>query len=254
VGKLVLFLADGTTLDIPLDRERTTIGRRPGTDVCLPYAAVSGEHAVIVTSARGSTIEDLGSTNGTLVNGESIARHKLADGDRIDIGRQKLVYLTDPASTVPNAPKRRAAVNRIESARAAASAAGRTELFVAAPRATALPPLTGGAPAEVAMRRIGATPVVAPTQPSAGVLTVVAGPSAGRTLHLTKAEALVGRVGAQVAVIRQVDGAYRLYPGEGAHPPRLNGPAVSSEGAPLATGDEVEVASTRLRFTASATG
>ena len=104
------------------------------------------------------------------------------------------------------------------------------------------------------MRRIGATPVVAPTQPSAGVLTVVAGPSAGRTLHLTKAEALVGRVGAQVAVIRQVDGAYRLYPGEGAHPPRLNGTAVSSEGAPLATGDEVEVASTRLRFTASATG
>ena len=87
MGKLVLFLADGTTLDIPLDRERTTIGRRPGTDVCLPYAAVSGEHAVIVTSARGSTIEDLGSTNGTLVNGERVDQSVLRTGDTLTIGR-----------------------------------------------------------------------------------------------------------------------------------------------------------------------
>lgn len=251
MGKLVLFLADGTTLDIPLDRERTTIGRRPGTDVCLPYAAVSGEHAVIVTSPRGSTIEDLGSTNGTLVNGESIARHKLADADRIDIGRQKLVYLIDPASTVPNAPKRRATGNRGESTRAPTSGAGRTELFVAAPRVAALPPLTGGAPAEVAVRRIGAAHAPLPVPPSsAAVVTVMAGPSAGRTLHLTKAEALVGRVGAQVAVIRRVDGAYRLYLVEGAQPPRVNGAAIPGEGVPLATGDELEVASTRLRFTA----
>jgi len=49
VGKLVLFLADGTTTDVPLDRERITIGRRADNDVCLPYPAVSGEHAAVVT-------------------------------------------------------------------------------------------------------------------------------------------------------------------------------------------------------------
>jgi hypothetical protein len=76
VGKLVLFLADGTTLDIPLDRERMRIGRRPGADLCLPYAAVSGEHAVILVSGASATIEDLGSTNGTLVNGEPIVRRR----------------------------------------------------------------------------------------------------------------------------------------------------------------------------------
>ena len=41
VGKLVLFLPDGTTLDVPLDKERITIGRRADNDVCLPYPAVS---------------------------------------------------------------------------------------------------------------------------------------------------------------------------------------------------------------------
>jgi pSer/pThr/pTyr-binding forkhead associated (FHA) protein len=112
MGKLVLLLADGTTLDIPLDRERTRIGRRPGTDLCLPYAAVSGEHAVIVASASGKTIEDLGSTNGTLVNGRPIARHRLADGDRIDIGRQQLVYLEDGSAIVPPAARRHGRASR----------------------------------------------------------------------------------------------------------------------------------------------
>ncbi len=71
MGKLVLFLADGTTMDVPLDSERITIGRRADNDVCLPYPAVSGEHAAVVTILADSFLEDLGSTNGTLVNGKA---------------------------------------------------------------------------------------------------------------------------------------------------------------------------------------
>jgi pSer/pThr/pTyr-binding forkhead associated (FHA) protein len=95
MAKLVLFLADGTTLDIPLDRERISIGRRTGNDVSLPYPAVSGKHAVVVTMTTGSVLEDLGSTNGTFVNRKRIGKYFLHDRDTIDIGRQKLVYCTD---------------------------------------------------------------------------------------------------------------------------------------------------------------
>ena len=49
MGKLVLFLKDATPVEIPLVKERVTIGRRPDNDVCLPYPAVSGEHAAVVT-------------------------------------------------------------------------------------------------------------------------------------------------------------------------------------------------------------
>ncbi|MFO1307113.1 MAG: FHA domain-containing protein [Burkholderiales bacterium] len=42
MGKLVLFLKDASPVEIPLSKERVTIGRRPDNDVCLPYPAVSG--------------------------------------------------------------------------------------------------------------------------------------------------------------------------------------------------------------------
>src|SRR6266571_4535793 len=95
MAKLVLFLADGTTLNIPLARERLTIGRRADNDVCLPNLAVSGEHAAVVTILADSFLEDLGSTNGTLLNGAPIVKHFLRDRDEIDVGQHKLVYYAD---------------------------------------------------------------------------------------------------------------------------------------------------------------
>ena len=93
MAKLVVVMADNTAIDVPLDRERITIGRRPDNDVCLPYPAVSGEHAAVVTILADSFLEDLGSTNGTLVNGKPVAKHFLRDRDQIDVGKQRLVYL-----------------------------------------------------------------------------------------------------------------------------------------------------------------
>ena len=60
---------DSVIREIPLDKERTTIGRKPHNDIQIDNLAVSGEHAVIVTILNDSFLEDLGSTNGTLVNG-----------------------------------------------------------------------------------------------------------------------------------------------------------------------------------------
>jgi len=104
MGKLVLYLADGTMLHVPLDKERITIGRRADNDVCLPYPAVSGEHAAVVTILADSFLEDLGSTNGTLVNGKAVGKHFLNDHDQIDIGRQRLTYLADNDAHVDPLP------------------------------------------------------------------------------------------------------------------------------------------------------
>ena len=107
MGKLVLILPDGRTRDIPLDRERITIGRRADNDVCLPFPAVSGEHAAVVTILDDSFLEDLSSTNGTLVNGKSVAKHFLRDHDEIDIGRQMLVYVSGDGDSMPAGGGRR---------------------------------------------------------------------------------------------------------------------------------------------------
>src|ERR1700687_3726926 len=95
MSKLVLHLENGTTMEIPLDQERITIGRRADNDVCLSNLAVSGEHAAVVTILADSFLEDLGSTNGTLVNGNAIVKHFLRDRDEIDVGQHKLVYYAD---------------------------------------------------------------------------------------------------------------------------------------------------------------
>jgi len=117
VGKLVLLLADGKTANVRLDKERVTIGRRADNDVCLPYSAVSSEHAAVVTVLGDSFLEDLHSTNGTVVNGSLVTtRRLLRDHDDIDIGGQRLVYLADdggslaPVAEVPaGTPARREA-------------------------------------------------------------------------------------------------------------------------------------------------
>src|SRR5450755_4707545 len=95
MSKLVLHIEDGSTIDIPLDQERVTIGRRADNDVCLPNLAVSGEHALIVTILNDSFLEDLGSTNGTLVNGNPIKKHILQTNDVIEIGKYKLKFVSE---------------------------------------------------------------------------------------------------------------------------------------------------------------
>src|SRR3982074_665884 len=90
MAKLILSM-DGLVLkEIPLTKERTTIGRKPHNDIQIDNLAVSGEHAVIVTILNDSFLEDLGSTNGTVVNGNAIKKHFLQNNDIVELGKYKL--------------------------------------------------------------------------------------------------------------------------------------------------------------------
>ncbi len=96
--RLVLSL-DGVVLrEVGLTKDRTTIGRRSHNDIVIDNLAVSGEHAVIYNSGGEVYLEDLGSTNGTTVNGQPIKKHLLQSGDAIEIGKYRLKFLADGAS------------------------------------------------------------------------------------------------------------------------------------------------------------
>ena len=97
MAKLILSM-DGLVLkEIPLTKERTTIGRKPHNDIQIDNLAVSGEHAVIVTILNDSFLEDLGSTNGTVVNGNPIKKHFLQNNDVVELGKYKLKFIGDTA-------------------------------------------------------------------------------------------------------------------------------------------------------------
>ena len=82
----------------PLSAGEYVIGRDPSAAIWIESSAVSRRHAKIVASASSVTIEDLGSRNGTFLNGRRLdARAPLASGDEVGIGPDRLVVLTPTA-------------------------------------------------------------------------------------------------------------------------------------------------------------
>jgi GGDEF domain-containing protein len=85
----VLIRMDGSEVGkvIRLNRERQfVIGRRQDCDLVLNYEGVSRQHARLVYMGGAFLLEDLGSANGTVVGSDPISRHKLHDGDVIQLG------------------------------------------------------------------------------------------------------------------------------------------------------------------------
>ena len=95
MAKLILSVDGQVLKEHTLSKERTLIGRKPHNDIQIDNLAVSGEHAAIITILNDSFIEDLGSTNGTMVNGKPIKKHFLQNNDVIEIGKHKLKYFND---------------------------------------------------------------------------------------------------------------------------------------------------------------
>jgi hypothetical protein len=78
----------------PLERTQTTIGRTPDCDIFLDDVTVSRRHAIVARGASGFTIEDLGSLNGTFLNRHRIEKADLENGDEVQIGKYRLIFLS----------------------------------------------------------------------------------------------------------------------------------------------------------------
>jgi pSer/pThr/pTyr-binding forkhead associated (FHA) protein len=74
-------------LQVPVDRDWLVIGRGRGADVILAEPTISRAHAAIGFEEDAFFVQDLGSTNGTLVNGTREERRALEDGDEIQMGK-----------------------------------------------------------------------------------------------------------------------------------------------------------------------
>jgi len=98
MAKLVLSMNGVIQGEYELNQERLTIGRKPDNDIPIDNLAVSGKHALVITILDDSFLEDLGSTNGSYVNGKLIKKHALKDGDVIAIGKHELKYINEHAT------------------------------------------------------------------------------------------------------------------------------------------------------------
>ena len=95
-SKLILTLDGEIINEYPINEKSITIGRKHENDIQLNDLTVSGRHALITyTDPDQVTVEDLGSTNGTLVNGNHIKKTPLTYGDIIQIGHHQFTLLSD---------------------------------------------------------------------------------------------------------------------------------------------------------------
>jgi pSer/pThr/pTyr-binding forkhead associated (FHA) protein len=92
-----LLVVDGPGTKHVLEPGSNVLGRGTEADIRLPDTGVSRKHADVQLSGTTVAVQDLGSTNGTLVNGRRVGFQELADGDVIRVGHSVLVYRQDGA-------------------------------------------------------------------------------------------------------------------------------------------------------------
>lgn len=239
MAKLTLSM-DGLTLkEIPLTKERTSIGRKPHNDIQIDNLAISGEHAVVVVIQNDVFLEDLDSTNGTFVNGQQVKKHFLQNGDVIELGKYRLKFAGEPAQpqNAGGGDFDKTMVLRpgmmqkpAEPAPAANKSFGDTMAGIkATPPAPAEPP-----------KAAAALPL--------GAIQVLSGANAGKELELSKTLTTLGKPGVQVAVIARRPQGYFITHVEGAQFPVVNGKTLSAQAHALEDHCIIELAGTKMEF------
>jgi len=256
MAKLILSM-DGLVLkEILLTKERTTIGRKPHNDIQIDNLAVSGEHAVIVTILQDSFLEDLGSTNGTVVNGQPIKKHFLQNNDIVELGKYKLKYVNEtPAGKAKAADFEKTMVLRPGSIKPAAPAPAPA----LAPGPAAPAPVAAAAAGvknfgdTVAGSQAPTAAPVAPSKPAAApqknaALQLLSGANAGKELDLTKPLTTLGKPGVQVAVITRRPQGFFITHVEGVSFPVVNGKTLDAQAHSLNDHDVIELAGVKMEF------
>lgn len=247
MAKLIYSLEGNSLGEFSLNKERITIGRRASNDIHIDNLAVSGDHAVIITIGVDSFLEDLNSTNGTLVNTKPVKKHVLHHNDVIEFGKYQIRYVNHaqektPASrhgfenTAVMKPKKE--ILAAPDVKAEANKTS-TDLISESNKQSATPVTQEAHP-------IQTTP--ATSAGNLGHLKVLSGDNVGHVMLLNKALTTLGSPSVQVAVITKRPHGYFVTHVEGKKMPLVNGLSIGAQAHPLADHDVIELQSIKLEF------
>lgn len=257
MAKLILSFENTVLKTVKLDKERVTIGRRPDNDIQVDNLGVSGQHAVVTTLLNDCVIEDLNSTNGTLVNGQAITKHLLQDNDVIEVGKHKLKFVLEAAAAAaPYANFEKTMVIRRPTTGAPNAMSASQNQADLAPNTVGLKPAAPH-PAPQAAAPVVKAPTVPHTPPSAptaaapvraAAVQVLSGNAVGRVVDLTKPLTSIGKAGTQVAVLTRRPNGFFITHVEGATFPLVNGVSIGKQAQLLNENDTIEIAGIKMTF------
>jgi pSer/pThr/pTyr-binding forkhead associated (FHA) protein len=250
-AKLILSIDGAVIKEYPLTKERTTIGRKPHNDIVIDNLAVSSEHAAVITILNDSFFEDLGSTNGSIVNGATTQKHFLQNSDVVEIGKYKLKYLNDQPTQTSAADFEKTMVLRapvrISPPAKTEESFNRTQVDAVANAAKSEPATHFNTTSpKVDVRPPAAAP--AAPQPPAALIQILNGPNLGKELELSKNLTTLGKPGVQVAVLARRPHGYFITHVEGGSFPLVNGSSVGEQPRQLNDHDIIELAGVKMEF------
>jgi len=220
-AKLILTLDGEIINEYPLNSKVITVGRKHGNDIQLNDLTISGRHALINPGIDNQiTVEDLGSTNGTLVNGNHISKALLKHGDIIQVGHHQFTLMEEDGT-------------RYEPTMFIKAEMDETQMV--------LPEWESHAD-------------TIKGQPLGGLRTLN-GPLAKNVMELRKAFSTIGFQGRKMALINRGLDGYTICEikkstesRRGTDMPLLNGESFGSEPVDLKTGDVINIAGFEVEF------
>ncbi len=242
----LIFLLDGNVIkEYVVDKDRLTIGRRATNDVHIDNLAISGEHAVIVSNGDEVYIQDLDSTNGTVVNKKSIKKQVLKHGDTIGLGKYQLKFVQDPTTKKVEAngfadTVMVTAEHAEDNAQDLTDDSGNAGEDHQQEDAS----MIDGVSNDIVEAEAEETSV-STQEPR---LKILSGDKSGETLFLDKTMVKLGEAGKQVAVVTKRQEGYFLTHVAGDQYPIVNGKAIGAQAHALNNHEEIEVLGIKMEF------
>ncbi len=236
VAKLVTKSSSGEEKEYLLASETMTIGRKPSNDIPIDNLSISGRHAQVITILEDSFLEDLGSTNGTYVNGKLVKKHALENGDIITLGKFQITYHSGASGGDQDFE----------------------QTMIIRPGEVGMPEAAASKEIDQSMQKItaaiaseAASTAASPIASKEACLQLLSGANAGKELILTKALTTIGQPGVQVAAItRRPQGFFLIHVDGGPNNsvPKVGGSPIGSNAHELKSHDIIEVASVKMEF------
>ena len=230
--KLILKFESAVIKEIPMTSSLVTVGRKPDNDVVIDHPAVSGHHCKIMLQGDTYFVEDLNSTNGTLVNDKKIIKAGIHDQDLIGIAKHSIQFVED-RSSISAAP-----------ATPAVSPAPSQKAQTPAPKSPN-DTLSSAPPLKKSFEKIGGLRIIE------GIVDQTEFELKENSTYIGKSERVTikikGMMAPEVAamVSRKTDGYTLVAIKEGY--PKVNGMPVEKE-RHLNEGDTIEVGGTKMQF------
>jgi pSer/pThr/pTyr-binding forkhead associated (FHA) protein len=101
MATITIIFAGQEEKTVQLDKPKLVVGREPSCDIPIDNLGISRQHCAFVQRGEAFVVQDLGSSNGTFINGQRITEHYLNNDDEVIIGKYTLKFKNTAQATAP---------------------------------------------------------------------------------------------------------------------------------------------------------